>query len=132
MSASLADVMRGHFRWRYWEELIALNGVTIERPFRSLHPVYPEIVYPIDYGYVNGTTSSDGSEVDVFVGGAELGLVGLIMTQDFRRNDREVKLLYNCGPREVYLAHGFINFDQRRMEGTLVLRYAMSTLWNKA
>ena len=57
------------------------------------------------------------------------GLVGLLMTLDYGRGDREIKLLYHCTPEEIYLTNGFINFDRQRMEGTLVLRHPMLTLW---
>ena len=57
-----------HFRWAAWEKLIGQNGITIDRPYRSRHPRFPEIIYPLDYGYINGTRGTDGDEVDVFVG----------------------------------------------------------------
>ena len=126
---SLHDFVAGQFNWAGWEALIRQNGITLDRPYRSAHPDYPEIIYPLDYGYVNGTTSSDGNEVDVFVGSAESGLVGLLITTDYGRGDREIKLLYACTPEEIYLVNGFINFDRQRMEGTLVLRRPMQELW---
>ena len=97
----------------------------IDRPEGSRHPRYPEIIYPIDYGFVRGTTSSDLEEVDVFVGTAGNGLVGAIVTADYRRGDEEVKLIYNCSRREIYLVNGFINFAPELMEGRLVLRRGM-------
>ncbi len=127
--STLAPLAAGRFDWEGWDALIARNGVTIDRPYRTRHPDFPEIIYPMDYGYVNGTTSTDGHEVDVFVGSAGGGLVGLILTQDHRRGDREAKLLYRCTPEEIYLALGFVNFDRAKMEGTLVLRRPMHTLW---
>ena len=129
INASLRDLVADHFDWAGWEALILKNGITLDRPYRSPHPQYPEIIYPINYGFVNGTMSSDGDEVDVFVGSAEHGLVGLLMTTDYGRGDREIKLLCHCTPEEIYLANGFINFDRRRMEGTLVLRQPMQTFW---
>ena len=129
LNPSLGDLVAEHFDWAGWEALILKNGITLDRPYRSPHPKHPEIIYPINYGYVNGTTSSDGDEVDVFVGHASNGLVGLLMTTDYRRGDREIKLLYHCTPEEIYLANGFINFDRRLIEGTLVLRHPMQTLW---
>ena len=125
----LRRLVSEQFNWAGWERLIRENGITLDRPYRTPHPAYPEIIYPINYGYVNNTTSTDGDEVDVFVGTAQSGLVGLLMTMDYGRGDREIKLLYNCTPEEIYLANGFINFDRRRMEGTLVLRHPMQTLW---
>jgi hypothetical protein len=117
--------------WSGWERRIVEDGVTLDRPRGSRHPTHPEIVYPIDYGYVNGTTSSDGEEVDVFVGTAETGLVAVIRTRDHRKGDEELKLLWNCTPSEIYLVNGFINFDRRLMEGTLVMRHPMERLWDE-
>ncbi|WP_243664392.1 inorganic diphosphatase [Rhodothermus marinus] len=88
--------------WEAWEQLIRQNGWTIDRPYRSRHPLFPEIIYPIDYGYINGTRSSDGEPVDLFVGRGHRGLVGAILTIDRRRGKREVKFLYNCTAEEVW------------------------------
>jgi len=122
------DVAPGAFDWAGWDALIEANGITIDRPRGSAHPRFPEIIYPIDYGYVNDTESSDGDEVDVFAGSADNGLVAFMVTTDFRKGDREVKLLYDCTPEEIYLVNGFINFDRSLMEGTLTLRQPMGAL----
>ncbi len=123
-------MLRKHFRWQAWEQWIRAAGLTIDRPLLAAHPVWKEIVYPMNYGFVNGTTASDGEGVDIFVGTEPLGLVGLIVTYDVRKGDREVKLLYDCAPGEIYTAQGFLNFDQTRMAGFLVLRQPMHTLWD--
>jgi len=128
---TLGQAVAQHFHWTSWERLITKNGLIIDRPYLASHPVWPEIVYPIDYGYICNTTSSDGEGVDVFVGTARLGLVGLIMTRDHRKGDREIKLLYNCTPQEIYMVQGFINFDRTRMEGALILRQRMYALWER-
>lgn len=115
--------------WTTWERTIADHGITLDRPRGSRHPVHREIVYPIDYGYVNDTVGADGEEVDVFVGTtAGHGLVGAIITVDHRKGDIEVKLLVDTSANEVYLVNGFINFDKRLMEGILVLRRPMEAL----
>ena len=129
MTAAYASLIRMNFPWVRWEVLIQSQGITLDRPSGSCHPTFPDIIYPIDYGFVRGTTSSDGAEVDVFVGTANNGLVGLIATQDYRRSDQELKLLWQCTPHEIYLTNGFINFDRHKMEGTLVLRHPMHSLW---
>jgi len=113
-----------------WEALIKLKGVTIERTKHSEHPSYPDIIYPIDYGYVNGTFSSDGEEVDIFVGSGHNGLVAAIFTVDLRKKDRECKLIYNCSPEEVYLVNGFINFEPTLMHGRLLMRRPMMELYD--
>ena len=130
---ALAPAFARAFPWTRWETRLAARGVTLDRPRGSRHPAYPAIVYPIDYGYANGTSSGDGEAVDVFVGTAPaLGLVGAILTRDFRRLDREVKLLWNTHPEEIYRAHGFLNFDRALLDGTLALRYPMAELWRRA
>jgi inorganic pyrophosphatase len=43
----------------------------IDRPIGSCHPLYPEMVYPINYGYVEGIMSNDGEEQDVYVFGTD-------------------------------------------------------------
>lgn len=125
-------LVREAFRWETWDALIAARGITIDRPARKPHPEYPTILYPLDYGYVPGTVSTDGEPVDSFVGTGHTGLVGVILTTDHRQQDREAKLLVDCTPPEIYTAHGFINFDRTLLQGLLVLRQPMHTLWRDA
>ena len=119
----------GWVDWELWEGFIRLKGITIDRPLHSVHPQYEEMVYPIDYGYVNSTVSADGEEQDIFVGTANNGLVGAIFTEDHQKSDRECKLIYDCSPKEIYLVNGFINFLPNLMHGRLLMRYLMKDLW---
>lgn len=128
--AELRELASERIRWEMWERLIAENGITVDRPHGSHHPDHPSIIYPIDYGYVNDTMATDGHELDVFVGSAETGLVGTMITLDHRKGDTEFKLIYNATPEEVYLVNGFINFDWSLMEGVLVMRFGMGELWS--
>jgi len=126
---ALRPLVREHLQWNRWTHCISQNGITIERPHTTAHPDYPSVIYPLDYGFVNETRSTDGEPVDVFVGRGTTGLVGVILTTDHRQHDREVKLLYDCTPADVYTAHGFINYDQGLLEGVLVVRRSMPRLW---
>lgn len=106
--------------------------MTVDRPAHSSHPEHPSIIYPLDYGFIPGTTGPDGEPIDVFVGNETCGLVGLLLTTDHRQGDREIKFLVNCTPPEIYMAHGFINYDRTLLEGVLVLRAPMATLWRES
>src|SRR5215207_2738081 len=64
--------------WRLWERLIDERGIVIDRPRREAHPLYPDMIYPCDYGHIPGTTAADAHRIDVFVGPVQAGLVGLI------------------------------------------------------
>ncbi|WP_103028077.1 inorganic diphosphatase [Salinibacter altiplanensis] len=129
---ALRPAVREHLAWTTWARCIETHGLTVERPRTTAHPEHPSIVYPLDYGYVNGTRGGDGDALDVFVGQGTTGLVGALLTTDHRQRDREAKLLYDCTPTEVYTAHGFINYDRTLLEGVLVLRREMRALWNRA
>ena len=115
-----------------WEGLAATvqaRGITLDRPRLSRHPHHPEIVYPLDYGYVNDTPGEDGEPLDVFVGSGPPGLVGVARTLDRRKGDTELKLLWACTPTDVYTVHGFLNFSPAHMTATLTLRAPMARLW---
>ena len=131
LGTELRALISGRFDWGGWELLLSSKGIRIDRARGSRHPEHHSIIYPIDYGYVEGTLSTDGHEVDIFVGSAPMGLVGTIISTDHRKGDTEFKLLFNCSPEEIYLVNGFINFDRRLMEGELVLRWTMEEMWGK-
>ena len=117
--------------WDEWERAIAEKGITLDRPQYTRHPSYPDIVYPVNYGYVNDTPGEDGQELDVFVGTVPTGVVAYERTIDRMKGDTEIKLLYNCSPQEVYLVHGFLNYAPDLMSGRLVMRMPMSELWER-
>ena len=41
--------------------------VKIDRPLGTHHPKYRDIVYPINYGYIEGIFALDGEEQDCYV-----------------------------------------------------------------
>lgn len=45
--------------------------VVIDRPLGSRHPAYPDLIYPVNYGYVPGLFAPDGEEQDVYVLGVQ-------------------------------------------------------------
>jgi inorganic pyrophosphatase len=91
------------------DELVGTSDVVLDRPCGSTHPRYPEVVYPLDYGHLGGTTSGDGEGVDVFVGTAVgAGVVGVLLTADVGKRDVEVKVLLDCTPAEAELARAFL------------------------
>ncbi|MBE3117594.1 MAG: inorganic pyrophosphatase [Candidatus Atribacteria bacterium] len=105
--------------WRYLERLVAESRVIIDRPKGSHHPHYPDIVYPLDYGYLVGTTSGDGSGIDVWTGASgtrDLSVV--ILTVDLHKRDAEIKILLGCSEDEIQTILEFYN--ENDMRATLV------------
>lgn len=68
--------------------------VTVDRPLGSRHPSYPDLVYPVNYGYVKGVTAPDGEEQDAYILGVSEPIEefeGVIIAVIERKNDVEDK-----------------------------------------
>jgi inorganic pyrophosphatase len=93
----------------------------IDRPVNSQHPHYPEIVYPLDYGYLEGTRTVDGDRVDVWLGASGThDLSAVIMTVDLCKRDAEIKILLGCTESEIQRILDF--HDTKSMRALLVRR----------
>ena len=108
--------------WEALDKLVSESRIIIDRPKGSGHPDFPSIVYPVNYGYLSGTTSMDGNGIDVWVGSAFSRTVGAIMcTIDLMKKNSEVKILLGCTSNEKALIYDFHNASER-MKGILVTR----------
>ena len=68
--------------------------VTIDRPLGSVHPSHPDIVYTVNYGYVEGIIAQNGEEQDVYVLGVDKPVktfTGRIIAVIHRNDDIEEK-----------------------------------------
>ena len=108
--------------WQAMERLIAESEIVIERARGTRHPEHPQIVYPLDYGCLKGTSSSDGEEIDLFLGSeSSRRLNGAFVTVDLEKRDCEIKLLIGCTADEIRTVDHFFN-DYASMKGLLLLR----------
>ena len=67
---------------------------TIDRPIGSTHPRHPDMIYPINYGYVDGIIAGDGAEQDVYAFGSSepiRSFTGKVVAVWHRLNDCEDK-----------------------------------------
>ena len=109
--------------WSEWDRIIAEHKLVIDRPKGTVHPRFPEMIYPVDYGYLEQTIGGDGAEVDIFVGSGDAGLVGLLSTYDAVKEDRETKLLWNMTEEEIETVVSFLN--RGAMTASLVRRIVL-------
>ena len=108
--------------WQCLDELLVQSKIVIYRPKGSTHPCYPQIVYQLDYGYLDGTKSSDNEGIDVWIGSDfDRLLNAVICTVDLVKKDAEVKLLIGCTPEEKAHINAFYN-EWSQMGGILVER----------
>ena len=101
--------------WHGMTELLITHSLIIDRPKGSSHPRYPQIVYPLDYGYLENTTSSDGGGIDVWLGSLNRltnnedakTLTGILCTFDTLKRDAEIKLLIGCSETDIQVIRDF-------------------------
>jgi inorganic pyrophosphatase len=101
--------------WSHLETLIAGSELVIDRPKGSAHPVHGDVLYPLDYGYLAGTTSADGAGIDVWVGSSSARqVVGVACTVDLFKRDTEIKILLGCTEDELRVIEDFHNDSDMR------------------
>lgn len=107
--------------WCKLDRLVAANKLIVDRPKGSPHPHYPTFVYPLDYGYLGGTGSTDGEGIDVWIGSLPSRKVtGVVCTVDLHSHDAELKLLLGCTPLES--AHALAAHNRGTQAGILLQR----------
>jgi inorganic pyrophosphatase len=100
------------------------HELVIDRPRGSRHPGHPAAVYPLDYGYLRGTSSGDGDGIDVWSGSLpEKRLVGCLCTVDLKKKDIELKLLLGCSETEIQAIQAF--HDSPGMQSLRIFRQEM-------
>ena len=68
--------------------------VTVDRSMGSRHPEYPDLIYPVNYGFVPGLPGGDGEEQDVYILGPDRPLssfTGRVIAVIRRLDDVEEK-----------------------------------------
>ena len=74
--------------WAALDQLLATGRVVIDRSRGTAHPRYPDMIYPLDYGYLADTTAMDGGGLDVWVGSDPAGVLDAVMvTVDLVKRD---------------------------------------------
>ena len=44
-----------------------IAAITVDRPMGTAHPRHPDMIYPVNYGYIDGLVGGDGEEQDVYI-----------------------------------------------------------------
>ena len=109
--------------WHALDELVVTSEIVIDRPKGARHPRYPDMVYPVDYGYLQGTTSMDGGGIDIWRGSDTRGQIdAIICIIDLLKRDSEIKILMGCTDDEKRVIYRFHN-ESEHMKGILINRH---------
>jgi inorganic pyrophosphatase len=91
------------------DELVESSRIKIDRPKGSPHPRFP-IVYPFDYGYLEGSRSGDSGGIDVWIGNSfARHVTAIVCTADLTKRDAELKLLLGCSREQTQTILEFHN-----------------------
>ncbi len=116
----IPSAMDGREFWLKLDELVETCRLVIDRPQGSRHP-HHRFVYPLNYGYLEGTRSGDGDGIDIWVGSLPVkSVTAIICTVDTQQKDAEIKLLLGCTSKETQVALATHNFGDQA--GILVKR----------
>lgn len=96
----------------------------IDRPLGSVHPKHPNIMYGVNYGYVEGVTAADGENQDIYLMGVSAPVKkfsGKVIAVYHRYNDIEDKWIVSAdgrdySDREIMQS---IAFQERYFDGEL-------------
>ncbi len=112
----------GNTFWDALDSLVRDSELVIDRPKGAHHPRYPQITYPVDYGYLKNTTAMDGNGIDIWRGSDSSGNVdAVICTIDLMKKDSEVKILIGCTSQEKNMISEFYNRN-KYVKGLLIER----------
>jgi len=94
---------------------VSAANIVIDRPRGSYHPRIQNISYPIDYGYVEETKSSDGAGIDVWIGSESADNInGCMVTVDLRKMDIEIKIVLGSTGEEISTIKKFHNSNDMK------------------
>jgi inorganic pyrophosphatase len=107
--------------WESLDQLVNESEIIIDRPKGTRHPRYPDLVYPVDYGYIKNTKSTDNSEIDIYTGTSDIKCVtGIACIVDLNKRDSEIKVLFSCTNEEMEIIYKLCN--EKMMSGVLIKR----------
>lgn len=98
--------------------------VTMDRPLGSRHPRNPGMIYPVNYGYIEGTMAPDGAEQDAYVLGMNVPLqsfTGELVAVIHRNDDVEEKWIVvpqgmEFSPEEIMAA---VHFQEQYFDASI-------------
>lgn len=106
--------------WAALEKLVSGAQIVIDRPKGSAHPRFPQLIYPVDYGYLENTRSMDGAGIDVWLGTEKQKQInGIMCIVDLMKRDSEIKILIACTEEEQEQIYQFHN-NSPYMKGLLI------------
>ena len=99
--------------------------VTVDRPIGSVHPEHADLVYSVNYGFVDGVVGGDGEWQDAYILGVNEPVStfsGVVIAVIVRKDDVETKWV--VAPEGVTFTEkqiaADVNFQERYFDVTIL------------
>ena len=109
--------------WGAIDSLVRTSRVVVDRPRGSRHPRFPDLEYPLDYGYLDATSGGDGEGIDCWLG-AGTEVTAVFVTVDPGKRDAEVKVCLGCDEKTLEVLRRW--YEPQRQQCLLLRRPAAS------
>jgi inorganic pyrophosphatase len=117
----MAQYENNAYFWQKIDTLFLSSKLVITRRKNDIHPKFPNLIYPTDYGYVNDTNSVSGDGVSVYAGTGNRSIItALVVAADILAKELDVKVLAGCNERETDDVLRFLN--QTDYQKTVLIR----------
>lgn len=101
----MQDLLNNGYFWQKLDSLVLSTNIVISQAQGTRHPKYPNMVYPVDYGYLEDT-----DQIKLYKGSLKrTSLDAILIVADILKRDLEVKLLWGCTEEEETKIMRFIN-----------------------
>lgn len=115
------ELQNSAYFWQKVDTLYLSSGYTIARKKGDRHPQFTNLVYPVDYGYVNETKSTNGEGLSLYAGTENRNrITSLVMAVDILSREMDVKILVGCTPQEEEAVLRYLN--QTDYQKTILVR----------
>ncbi|MCF0105995.1 MAG: Inorganic pyrophosphatase [Holdemanella sp.] len=112
--------------WQKIDTLVLSSTYKVDRPAGTTHNKYTNLVYPVDYGYLQDTYGNDQMPIAMYVGSISTFTVDAIaISIDILKKDCEVKFLLGCTEEETLKILEFLN--QTEFQKAILVRRGNDT-----
>lgn len=118
---NMSDLENNAFFWQKVDTLYFSSKLEIVRSKGTTHPLYKNLIYPVDYGYLADTIAEGNHGIAVFKGSLDEDVINtMIIAADILRKDVETKFLVGCSEEEIKKILEFLN--QSDFQKTILIR----------
>lgn len=105
----MAEYENNAYFWQKLDTFYLSSQFVVTRKKGDQHPEFPNLIYPVTYGYLKDTNEKTNG-VSVYRGSGSLyTITGLVVAVDILKKTLDVKMLLGCNDEEVEDVLRFLN-----------------------